>query len=149
MSNAAHLIAEYDVQALDHGSPAFSAETARSPSRSMMNGIELCLNQIATLKTEENIRPSNSAIASFATWLPLIFDRAYRLGRWDIPHITCSDQSEIVCEWWNGERKLTIYFGPTSEYIKVWGTDIDTEMESGELHEGWSITAIWLWLHSR
>jgi hypothetical protein len=71
------------------------------------------------------------------------------LGSWSSPHITLSESGEVVFEWWHDSKKVTLYFGhATPEYIKVWGTDIDTEMESGTLSDGWNVTAIWLWLHS-
>jgi len=63
--------------------------------------------------------------------------------------MTLSENSEIVFEWWHNQKKITLYFGEeNAEYIKVWGTDIDTEMDSGPLSDGWILTSLWLWLNS-
>ncbi|WP_315757958.1 hypothetical protein [Bradyrhizobium sp. SZCCHNRI2007] len=150
MTNAARLGLGYELVGASYPSPAFSKEAEQSPlHRRMIEAtFEQCLNQIPVLETPDGIRPSQDAISAFSKWLPRLFDRALKIGRWAIPHITCSDQGEIVCEWWEGQRKLTIYFGEASEYIKVWGTNIDSEMESGELQNDWNITAVWIWLHS-
>ncbi|WP_394782176.1 hypothetical protein [Undibacterium sp.] len=67
---------------------------------------------------------------------------------WFSPHISASGEGEIVFEWWKDEFKLTIYVGSTgSEYIKVWGSDIFTQMEDGVL-AGSQFQGLWLWLNS-
>ena len=51
---------------------------------------------------------------------------------------------EDVFEWWCGARKLTVYLeNGTAEFIKVWGPDPDTEMESGTVDD---FRGLWLWL---
>ena len=68
---------------------------------------------------------------------------------WTSPHITRSEVGEVVCEWWHAEKKLTVYFGETGiEYIKVWGTDIVAEMESGQLDTELELPALRSWLYS-
>jgi hypothetical protein len=43
-------------------------------------------------------------------------------------------EGEPVFEWWSGEKKLTIYFQEHSaEYVKVWGSNVHSEMEDGDL----------------
>ena len=150
MSNHARLTDDYDLRAFDHGSPVFSIEASRAPaSRLLVDTIDQCMNRVPLLKTPEGALPSEEAIATFSKWLPMIVDRACKIGRWEMPHITCSDQGEIVCEWWQNDKKITLYFGDNEpEYIKVWGTNIHTEMESGMLTSGWGLTNLWLWLHS-
>lgn len=65
---------------------------------------------------------------------------------WNEPLANVSIHQEIVFEWWHGNRKLTIYFlGHTAEYLKVWGDDIDNEMEGGSVVE---CLALWQWLCS-
>ena len=50
-------------------------------------------------------------------------------------HVSISPDNETVYEWWNNERKITIYVSSQleSSYVKVWGPDIYTEMEDGPL----------------
>lgn len=68
---------------------------------------------------------------------------------WGEPLVNLSIDSEIVFEWWHGTKKLTVYIlGNTAEYIKVWGTDIDNEMEDGTSSSPAELTALWKWLVS-
>ena len=88
-------------------------------------------------------------VRSAIRYLQSIYARTTKLGSWNSPHMTLSENSEIVFEWWYRQKKITLYFGEeNAEYIKVWGTDIDTEMDSGPLSDGWVLTSLWLWLKS-
>lgn len=105
--------------------------------------------RIAELSALAEHPPSEAAVKLACYYLHCTFARAFRLGSWRRPHITLSENGEIVFEWWHGNRKITFYFGDhVAEYIKVWGTDIDTEMDSGVLSDDWTLTSVWLWLHS-
>jgi hypothetical protein len=54
-----------------------------------------------------------------------------------------------VIEWWNKNKNLAFYINQSSiDYIKVWGSDIDSEMEDGlinSVHDG-SIAKLWQWI---
>jgi hypothetical protein len=66
---------------------------------------------------------------------------------WNEPLINLSFDSEVVFEWWHGINKLTVYIlEDTAEYIKVWGSDIDNEMEDGSATSPAEIMALWKWL---
>ncbi|MDZ8138242.1 MAG: hypothetical protein RM049_23530 [Nostoc sp. DedQUE04] len=68
---------------------------------------------------------------------------------WDEPLVNLSLDSEIVFEWWHGTKKLTVYIlENTAECIKVWGTDIDNEMEDGTASSPAELTDLWKWLVS-
>lgn len=68
---------------------------------------------------------------------------------WGEPLVNLSFDSEIVFEWWHETKKLTVYIlGNTAEYIKVWGTDIDNEMEDGTSSSPAQLTDLWKWLVS-
>jgi len=149
-SHAARLTGDQNLSTFFESSPAFSAEANQHVlPRYAEIALDQCMNKIAALAMTADPRPSEAAINSFSQWLPLIFARACKVGGWASPHITCSELGEIVCEWWQNHKKITLYFGDGyPEYIKVWGTNIDTEMESGILTSGWVPTSLWLWLHS-
>lgn len=104
-------------------------------------------------KITELVAAAPEPVASAAEYAALyflraIFTRAIKLDSWTSPHVTLSENNEIVFEWWHGTKKITLYFGETgSEYIKVWGTDIETEMDSGPLRDDWNLTSLWLWLN--
>lgn len=65
---------------------------------------------------------------------------------WQAPHISANEDGEIVFEWWNGNRKLTIYVGPRQlMYIKSWGPHVVLDMEDAVLLDN-DIPAMWGWL---
>ncbi|MEA5616339.1 hypothetical protein VB711_00585 [Cronbergia sp. UHCC 0137] len=68
---------------------------------------------------------------------------------WSEPLVNLGIDSEIVFEWWHKNQKLTVYIlDNTVEYIKVWGTDIDHEMEDGSATSPAELTNLWKWLIS-
>lgn len=67
---------------------------------------------------------------------------------WIEPLINYVDQ-EVTLEWWNANKKLTIYFSDAAiDYIRVWGANIKDEMEDGEIVNPFSFVALWQWLIS-
>jgi len=67
---------------------------------------------------------------------------------WIEPLINYVDQ-EVTLEWWNANKKLTIYFSDAAiDYIRVWGPNIKNEMEDGEIVNPFSFVALWQWLIS-
>jgi hypothetical protein len=61
------------------------------------------------------------------------------------PHVTADETGGVVLEWWRGTRKLTVYLNH-ADYVKVWGPDVNTEMETDEL-TGANAADVWAWLH--
>lgn len=130
---------------------ASSSEGAHASSESRNRWkptLELEHRKIARLLTQDE-PPSVEAATNATKFLQSLFDRATKLGSWSSPHITIGETGEVVFEWWQDAKKITLYFGALeAEYIKVWGTDIENEMESGTLVDGWTVTSLWLWLNS-
>ena len=62
------------------------------------------------------------------------------------PFITAESENEICMEWWNKDRKLTIFIEEDSlSYLKSWGPDINTEMQDDLLTSNSLFDcAIWL-----
>lgn len=68
---------------------------------------------------------------------------------WCEPLVNLGIDSEIVFEWWHKNKKLAVYIlGNTAEYIKIWGPDIDNEMEDGLAASPAELTHLWKWLVS-
>lgn len=70
---------------------------------------------------------------------------------WYQPLLNISIDDEIVFEWWHKEKKLTIYVCPnTIDFIKVWGADMDDEMEDGSIYlsKNYAILSLWQWIAS-
>lgn len=67
---------------------------------------------------------------------------------WGEPLVNIYD-SEFVFEWWRDGKKVTVYLSETkTEFIKVWGADIDSEMEEGIAETSEQIEYLWQWLAS-
>lgn len=94
--------------------------------------------------------PSVKAITSAKSWLQQFHDAAKADAGWETPHITSTECGEISFEWWNGHRKFSIFFTDDQvEFIKAWGYNIDTEMDSGELSTCEQFRVLWQWLGAR
>lgn len=67
---------------------------------------------------------------------------------WNLPLINVGFESEVVLEWWNKDRKLDFdILGSNIDYIKVWGADIDNEMEDGSIAINESeLISLWKWI---
>lgn len=66
---------------------------------------------------------------------------------WCEPLVNLSISEEVVFEWWKEIKKLTVYVADhTVEFIKVWGPDIDNEMEEGSAESLEKLALIWNWL---
>lgn len=67
--------------------------------------------------------------------------------RWVRPYVSANEEGNVVFEWWQGERKLTVYVRSARvTYIKVWGVNIDTEMEDGQVTDA-GFAPLWVWLN--
>jgi hypothetical protein len=94
--------------------------------------------------------PSPQAIRSARDWLRFLSRAAESSGTpWSPPHISASEDGAVTFEWWQGERKVTLYFSDRApEYLKVWGPHIFEQMESGNLRSSESYRDLWSWLHA-
>ena len=62
------------------------------------------------------------------------------------PHISCDENGITTLEWWVDLRKLTMY-PEDGLLIKVWGTNIETEMEEISLSNATAVRAAFEWLY--
>jgi hypothetical protein len=97
-------------------------------------------------------RPEPAAIQRARTLVEGFYRFAGAAGavtsQWSPPHISASEDGEVVMEWWHNAHKLTVYVsGTTAQYLKVWGPNITTQMEDGLL-EGNQFQGLWLWLNA-
>ena len=83
-------------------------------------------------------------------WIGRLFLEVADSGRsWIRPNVIADANGDVVFEWWYGKKKLTVYIGDESaEYVKVWGTDIHSEMSEGDAEAISTCRALWLWLTS-
>jgi hypothetical protein len=144
------LVFNQSAPAFANGSPVASPELGHSRPMHPFSTVDIDqgMNKLATLLQGSSRVPTQRAAELASEWLYLAFDRANKLGGWRQPHISSTEDEEVVFEWWHKDRNLTLYFGEHgAEYIEVWGPDMENEMLSGPL-TNWSFSNAWLRLLS-
>ena len=68
---------------------------------------------------------------------------------WSEPHIVSNEHGQITLEWWQGPRTLTVFIRTEDQvdYLKSWGSDIESEMEDGEVNRIAGFVALSHWLY--
>jgi hypothetical protein len=97
-------------------------------------------------------KPDAGAIELTISVLPEFFRGAAQTDYgWSNPHVSANESGGIVLEWWTDARKLTVYVAWTDiSYIRVWGDDVETEMDEGTLTADLrqEFESVWSWLNS-
>ena len=60
------------------------------------------------------------------------------------------DEDKLVLEWFNHPKKLTIYYDKQSDYadyIQVWGSDMQNQMQEGTLRNLADLQTLLIWLN--
>lgn len=92
--------------------------------------------------------PKYEAVQYAAHWIELFYQEVMSSGQiWIEPNVTASAEGEVVFEWRQGIKNLTVYIGSgIAQYIKDWGANIDTEMEDGTINSDSMRHRLWQWL---
>ncbi len=92
--------------------------------------------------------PNHEAIGHAFVWIEGLYEDTLTTGiRWMAPNVVADAHGNVVFEWWEGQKRLTIYIHPeTVEYVKVWGPDIFSEMDDGEAEGIEDRRRLWNWL---
>ncbi len=111
------------------------------------------IDKINVLKTWETDTfgcpaPDYNTIRNAENWITRFYFRV-AFQNWINPNVTCGPAGEVVFEWWNGVKKVTIYVSRQSvEYVQVWGTDIYKEMSDGDAKSIETCKELWSWLRN-
>ena len=94
--------------------------------------------------------PKYDAVQHACYWIGMFYLEVMDAHlNWFEPNVTASAEGEVLLEWRQGAKCLTIYVGNQSaEYVKDWGADINTEMEDGSADSLTIRRALWKWLVS-
>ena len=92
--------------------------------------------------------PKYEAVQYAVHWIELFYQEVMSSGHmWIEPNVTASADGEVVFEWRQGIKNLTVYIGSgTAQYVKDWGADIVTEMEDGSINSASMRHRLWQWL---
>lgn len=95
----------------------------------------------------DSVRPVHAAIDRTVAMLSDMYDAATSAGHaWQNPHVTASEDGDVVLEWWNANHKLTVYVGADdARYVRVWGPHVERDMDEGELRLV-DFGSLWQWL---
>lgn len=130
--------------------PAYDSEFDRAERQRTWNA----LSQLQNLSVGWNGNmdaPKPGALEAAGNALFIFMQRMRENGyRWITPNITADENGNVVLEWWKHTRKITLYIGDRLpiEALKVWGKDIDNQMEDITLETSDDFITLWKWLQS-
>ncbi len=104
--------------------------------------------RFAAIEARQGDRAFDNACAETSRYYRETIEKG---GYWLAPNIARFGDEEIILEWWQGNKKLTLYFSPdgTAEYLASWGTDISADMDEGDARVPGTFRRLWTWLHSK
>lgn len=94
------------------------------------------------------VAPDPVAVSHAEDWIVELFLEVANLGLpWIQPNVVADADGNVVFEWWNDKKKLTVYIEENNaEYVQVWGLDIHSEMANGDAEPASTRRTLWLWL---
>ncbi len=94
------------------------------------------------------LAPTFDTVNKAYAWIKQLSNEVLDIGGvWIKPNVTAGANGEVVFEWWNGPKTLTVYIEDDSTmYVQSWGIDIDQEMNHGEADHPSVCRALWMWL---
>lgn len=92
--------------------------------------------------------PNPYAIERARMWIRQMHEDVEAIGRrWHNPHVAPAEEGDVMFEWWNGDKALTVYVsGDDVNYIIGWGPNLETDMEDGEATTSERRRKLWAWL---
>ena len=92
-------------------------------------------------------KPTDLTLAHAKEVMGTLLDSVISAGYWyDTPSISSDGDGNVTAVWYKDERQLHLQIGEhEAEYFKVWGTNIDTEMDVDFLTPE-NYLPLWKWL---
>lgn len=94
--------------------------------------------------------PKPDAVRHARSWITQMYIDVLQAGEeWHTPHVAADEDGDVMFEWWNAGKGLTIYVSEESAaYLIAWGTSMIDEMEDGEATTSDTRRRLWAWLMS-
>ncbi len=94
------------------------------------------------------VAPSHDAVRHARSWIELLYEDVSASSQgWIEPLVVADAHRNVVFEWLKNNYRLIIYVSPEMvEYLKVWGPDIWSDMEDGNVETSEESRALWRWL---
>ncbi len=95
----------------------------------------------------ESKKPTQSTLDTAKSLMEELLETiSFAKYSWVHPFISSDEDGYVTAEWQKGGRRLHLQIGENeTEYIQVWGTNIDTEMHVDFLNKDGYLT-LWEWL---
>jgi hypothetical protein len=97
------------------------------------------------------VAPSHDAVRHARSWISSLYEEVEDVltgsREWIDPLVVADAHRNVVFEWLKNHNRLVIYVSPDRiEYLKVWGPDIWSAMEDGNVETPKERLALWRWL---
>ncbi len=95
-----------------------------------------------------SLAPTHTAVTRACKWIMGLYAAVSDAGyRWLAPLVSDSGDGGVMFEWWHDKRKLTVYIGDgEARFLRVWGPNIESEMQDGTAEPASTLLPIWSWL---
>ena len=130
--------------------PTFSVElaTVLSPLIETLVGVTDLLTWPEGWNGNDVAAPKPNAVFRALLWIRDMYEDVLAIEEeWHSPHVTADEDGDVMFEWWNGGKGLTIYVSEESaSYLIAWGTNMIDQMEDGEATTSETRRRLWTWL---
>lgn len=116
-----------------------------NPLKPVLSAIEVLCLRPENWNGYTSAPPLPAAVDQAARWISEFYGSICESnGCWLPPHISSDEEGNVVFEWGNRKKSLTIYVSPdTVEYIRTPG--LSEEIEDGILDTQEDATQVWQW----
>ena len=121
----------------------------RTPLNETLKELDELLDLLEGWNGYDVAAPNPKAVAHAKLWIERLYDDVLHTPTvWRKPHVTASEDGDVLFEWWNGEKGLSVYISTDgkAEYLKDWGSNIVTQMADGDATAVNMRNDVWPWL---
>ncbi len=149
------MTATYRVQSISSVRERASSPSLTASSEDMRIGFAETFSRVRDLLNWDKgwngydaAAPKPAAVGEATLWIARMYRDALAVrGEWHVPQIAADEDGDVMFEWWNGDKALTVYVSEDEvRYIKGWGLDAENEMEDGSPATPERRRALWAWL---
>jgi hypothetical protein len=131
----------------------FSVELEAAPRESLAEAINRILDLLTWSEGWNGYEvdaPNPQAVDRAIPWIVKMYTDALATGEeWHNTHVTADEDGDVMLEWWNNGKGLTIYVSEEdTTYLKASGTSMTNDMEDGEATTSEVRRRLWAWLLS-
>jgi hypothetical protein len=131
-----------------HEERDYSGEREPLPLTAAMVALAALGKRPSAMDGDDAIPPTRETIAAARRWLTNLSQAVSRARLpWLDPHVAATPDGDVLFEWWNGERKLSVYVtSDSAEYIMTWKEAGTIRQDDGDAHGADAQEQIWSWL---